>query len=271
MQLQKQLIHTPPHFLTGKKEVCQFDADKSKQLLIENQLSTPGNILVERDNFHIRIADTRCVQSQVSALISRMYAWRGYRLEAAETRRPLDKITLQACGGSDTLGTLTLTIDSESGLLADDLYRREVDLLRKRGATVCELTGLAVSAQFGSSELLATLFHLLHIVGRRLHRATDAVIEINPRHSAYYQRVLGFRQIGERRICGRVNAPAVLLHIEADFVEEQISRYAGGRNKAGHSLYPLFLSNREAELIGQRMQQMLKMDHQLPASRRAHN
>ena len=268
MQLQKQLIHTPPHFLPGQKNVCQLDIDERGRPLAENHLSKPGNILVERGNFHVRIADTQSVQNQVSALISRMYAWRGYRLEAAETRAPVNQTTLQACGGRDTLGTLTLNIDSENGLLADDLYRREVDVLRKRGATVCELIGLAVSAQLGSSELLATLFHLMHIVGRRLHRATDAVIEINPRHALYYQRALGFRPIGERRICGRVNAPAILLHIEADFVEEQISRYAGGRNKTGHSLYPYFFSSGETELISQRI---LGPDHPFPASRETHN
>ena len=268
MQLQKQLIHTPAHFFADQEDVCQFEIDRRRPLLIENRLFEPDNILVERRNFHVRIADTQCVQSQVNALISRMYAWRGYRLAAAETRVPLKQTTLQACDGRDTLGTLTLNIDSENGLLADDLYHREVDALRKRDATVCELTGLAVSAQFGSSELLATLFHLLHIIGRRLHRATDAVIEINPRHALYYQRALGFRPIGERRICGRVNAPAILLHIEADFVEEQISRYAGGRNKTGHSLYPYFFSSGETELISQRI---LGPDHPFPASRETHN
>jgi hypothetical protein len=268
MQLQKQLIHTPLHFLPGQENVCQLDIDERRRPFAENHLSTPDNILIERGNFHVRIADTQSVQNQVSALISRMYAWRGYRLEAAETRVPVNQTTLQVCGGRDTLGTLTLNIDSEDGLLADDLYRREVDVLRKRGATVCELTGLAVSAQLGSSELLATLFHLLHIVGRRLHRATDAVIEINPRHSLYYQRVLGFRQIGERKICGRVNAPAVLLHIEADFVEEQINRYAGQHKKTGHSLYPYFFSCSDTELISQRI---LGMSHRLPASRETHN
>jgi hypothetical protein len=263
MQLQKQLIHTPPHFLTVQEDACQLNADRCRRLFIENHLSAAGNILVERSNFHVRIADTQSVQRQVGALIDRMHAWRGYRQEASEIRAPLDQTTLQACDGRDTLGTLTLNIDSKNGLLADELYRREVDVLRKRGATVCELTGLAVSAQFGSSELLATLFHLLHIVGRRLHHATDAVIEINPRHSLYYQRFLGFRQIGERKICGRVKAPAVLLHIETDFVEEQISRYAGQHKKSGRSLYPYFFSRRETDLISQRI---LGMGRRLPAS-----
>ena len=46
--------------------------------------------------------------------------------------------------------------------------------------------------------------------------ASDAVIEVNPRHARYYQRTLGFRQIGELRQCQRVEAPAVLLHRRLD-------------------------------------------------------
>lgn len=190
-----------------------------------------------------------------------MYSWRGYRPDAAPSRGHSSRTTLQACRGDDTLGTVTLNVDSENGLLADELYRREVDALRRREATVCELTGLAVASRLGSSELLATLFHLLHILGRRLHRATDAVIEINPRHSFYYQRLLGFRQIGERKLCRRVDAPAVLLHIETDFVEGQIARYAGRRNKSRRSLYPYFLSSIETEHL---IQRMLEMSHLLP-------
>lgn len=200
-------------------------------------------------------------QNPVSALIQRMYAWRGYIPDLSEPSDYRKRTTLQACRGNDTLGTVTLNIDSENGLLADDLYRREVDALRMREATVCELTGLAVSSRLGSNELLATLFHLLHILGRRLHQATDAVIEINPRHSLYYQRLLGFRQIGERKLCRRVNAPAVLLHIETDFVEGQIARYAGRRNKSKRSLYPYFFSSIETEYL---IQRMLEMSHLFP-------
>ena len=41
-------------------------------------------------------------------------------------------------------------------------------------------------------------------------------MEVNPRHVRYYQRCLGFRQLGEVRQCLRVDAPAVLLHQEID-------------------------------------------------------
>lgn len=267
MQLQKQLIHTPPHFFNRQDAASQLDTDGGSRYLAERRRCATGNILVERRDFHVRVADTHGTQNQVGALIKRMYSWRGYRLAAPEARRLPHQTILQACGNEETLGTLTLTADSENGLLADALYRSEIDALRRRGARVCELTGLAVSAGFSSHELLAALFHLLHIIGRRLHRATDAVIEVNPRHALYYQRLLGFRQIGEKKLCGRVNAPALLLHIEADFVEAQIAHYASGKNKSARSLYPYFFSSHEAEHLGRRI---LEMCHLLPAFPQTH-
>jgi len=268
MQLQSQIIHTPIHFFNDRDGGRPLNRHEAHRHPIENQLSAPDNILVKRERFDVRVANTQGRKNQVGALINRMYSWRGYRLEAAEARHCPTQTTLQAFRGKDTLGTLSLNIDSADGLLADDLYRKEIDILRKRGGTVCELTGLAVNTRDDSNELLATLFHLLHILGRRLHRATDAVIEINPRHALYYQRLLGFRQIGEGKICGRVNAPAVLLHIEADFVEEQIAHHAGYRKQTGRSLYSYFFSDRESERLCQRM---LEMNHVLLAAQRTHS
>jgi hypothetical protein len=265
---QKQIFHTSS-YLTNRHDIsCLPHPHQTDQRIAGELLSTTDNVLIEKSNFNIRVADTQGRKNQVSALINQMYSWRGYQLDASEPRYSPNQTTLQACREADTLGTLSLNIDSEGGLLADELYHKEVDSLRKHGGTVCELTGLAVSTRLGSNELLAALFHLLHIIGRCLHRATDAVIEVNPRHSLYYQRILGFRQIGERKICGRVNAPAVLLHVETDFVEEQISRYAGCRKPSEHSLYPYFFSRLETENLCRRI---LEMSHLFPVSHPTRN
>lgn len=256
MQFQEQIIHTPTLFFRGRDAVRLREAEPANRNANEARTLATDDVLVERNNFHVRLANTQERQSQVSTLINRMYSWRGYQLDANKPRYHPNRTTLQACRGKETLGTLTLNVDSGCGLFADDLYRGEINALRQRGGKVCELTGLAVGVRLDSAELLATLFHLMHILARRLHRATDAVIEINPRHLQYYERLLGFRQIGERKTCGRVKAPAVLLHIEADFVEEQIALRAGSRKRSGHSLYPYFFSSRETEHISRRIMEM---------------
>ena len=268
MQSESQLIHTPGYFFRNSDIVCPSLAILGERRSDKNRLSANDSILVVREGFHVRVADTEERHNEVSALIRRMYSWRGYRLDKPGSNPRLNHITLQACKGKDTLGTLSLNVDTEDGLLADDLYCREIDALRRRADNVCELTGFAVSPRLGSNELLATLFHLMHIMARHLHRVTDAVIEVNPRHALYYQRLLGFNQIGYRKTCNRVNAPAVLLHIEADFIEKQIARHAACPEQTQYSLYPHFFSSHETEFLGRRLREM---SHLLPASRQKYD
>lgn len=216
--------------------------------------SDTEEILLERRGFQIRLADNQGRRSQVSMLIDRMYSWRGYKWDAAQGQHhDPNQITLQAGSQGEVFGTLTLRLDSPAGLLADGLYRREIDAYRERGCKVCELSRLAVDPDHGSKEVLASLFHLAYIYGRLLHRVTDVFIEVNPRHVLFYQRMLGFRQVGKEKLCERVDAPAVLLHLELDHVDRQIDRYAGHKTDNRRSLYPYFFSKVEEEGLARRV------------------
>ena len=59
--------------------------------------------------------------------------------------------------------------------------------------------------------MLAGLFHTAYLYASVIRGYTHAVIEVNPRHVAFYGRALRFDPIGEERMNQRVNAPAVLL------------------------------------------------------------
>lgn len=224
----------------------------------DSLLGTDSAVLIERSDLQIRLANTPLRRAEVNSLVDRMYGWRGYLLDHGEVlpRYDAGQMTLQACEQGQTIGTLTLSVDSAFGLQADDLYRDEIDQLRQQGRKVCELTRLAVDNRSHSMELLASLFHLLHLIGCQLG-VSDAVIEVNPRHVAFYKRLLGFQQIGERRQCARVDAPAVLMHVEASYVQAQIAQHAGQRaTQARSSLYPYFFSLLEAEGLNQRIGQL---------------
>jgi hypothetical protein len=218
------------------------------------QAGDAQEVLLERSDFHVRMASTRGQRSESEMLVSRMYAWRGYRTESSR-QQPYgaNEMILQACRGDMTIGTLTLRLDSEIGLLADALYPEEVNALRRQGGSVCELTGLAVAPRCGSKEVLASMFHLAYIFGRRHRGATDLIVEVNPRHVAYYESILGFRQAGQERCCERVSAPAVLLHLDLDYVDEQIEQLAGRRGNVRRSLYPYFFSKIEEEGLNRRI------------------
>lgn len=218
-----------------------------------DRLGDIKEIIFARSDFHVRMASTSGQRSASEMLISRMYAWRGYHFTSDRRPTSANEIILQACRGAATIGTLTLRLDSEYGLLADALYEEEIGVYRRQGGVVCELTGLAVAPSCGSKEVLASMFHLAYIFGRRRHGATDLVIEVNPRHVTYYERILGFRKAGPERTCARVGAPAVLLHLDLDYVDEQIEALAGHRGDVPRSLYPYFFSKVEEDGLNRRI------------------
>jgi hypothetical protein len=205
----------------------------------------PDGILLERSDFQVRLANDPVQNKSCSVLINRMYAWRGYKSTAADPSAGADEVTLQACRGGQVFGTVTLCFDSGAGLAADGLYREEINDFRAAGGRVCELKRLAVDPEHGSKELLGALFHLVYVHGTLLRRVTDVFIEVNPRHVRFYQRMLHFRQAGDRKFCERVSAIAVLLHLEAAYVREQIARCGGQVNNGHGSLYPYFFSPEE--------------------------
>ena len=179
----------------------------------------------------LRLVRTPHEHAMVSMLVQRMYAWRGYRSDAGAWRADdARRLTIAAWHDAAVVATVSLGRDSPAGLLADELYARELGRLRRFERVVCEASRLAVDPDFSSPDLLLALFQTAHACAREHFAASDAVIEVNPRHARYYQRLLGFRQVGEQRQCRRVQAPAVLLHRALD----HLSVAAPGRRNEGH-------------------------------------
>ena len=79
-----------------------------------------------------------------------------------------------------------------------------------------------------------------------IEKGTDRmlVIEVNPRHVRYYERMLGFRVIAPARMNRSVNAPAVLLVADFSSIVRQIGEFGGQPDRAAdeRSLYPFFFS-----------------------------
>jgi len=198
-------------------------------------------------------------------LINRMYAWRGYAGDHKPTDDP-NRITLTATDKGDVVGTLSIGIDSDVGLMADEIFKEELDAHRQRGAKLCEFTKFAFDPSVRSKTALANVFHLAVIYARDMHGCTDIVIEVNPRHRRFYERMLGFRKEGELKTNPRVDAPAYLLRVNLTFVTEQIARFGGTWAADGEteerSFYPYFFSPREERGI---INRLLRMDESQPA------
>jgi hypothetical protein len=77
-----------------------------------------------------------------------------------------------------------------------------------------------------SKPVLAGLFHTAYLFAARLRDCSFAVIEVNPRHVAFYRHALRFEPIGPERMNRRVDAPAILLCVSFDAIAEGLAKFA---------------------------------------------
>jgi hypothetical protein len=186
--------------------------------------------------FKIRLARSRSSTQDAGVLVQRRYAWRGYQIPGP-TLDP-DLRTFAAYRDNVLVGTLSLRVDSDKGLSADDLYRDEIARLRRDGASLCEFTRLAVGEESVSSSVLGGLFHTAYLYAHRVRGCEFGVIEVNPRHAVFYRRGLYFQSIGPERINRRVNAPAVLLCVSFERIDVELEKYFADPDRSVRSRSP---------------------------------
>lgn len=203
------------------------------------------DVTINESVFGIRAADVDEHRNSASMLISKMYAWRGYSGNHQIAHDP-NRITLTASNEDGVIGTLSLNLDSEVGLLADQVFQDHIDPYRAEGK-VCEIIKLAIDPTVKSKAVLASLFHVAFIYARDLHQCSDIFIEVNPRHRRFYEVMLDFQVECASRPNPRVDAPAVLLRGHIARGTQRIAEVAGkGDHAVGdRSLFPYFFSLRE--------------------------
>lgn len=214
--------------------------------------------------FSIRLAHSS-ERAAAGALLARRYAWRGYHTVTLPRDQTGWRTTLTAHAGDDTpIGTLTLEIDGgPQGVSAAAAFGPEVGALRGQGLRVAEFTRLAVDSSPHSQRVLAGLFHVAYIVAHQLRGCDTLLLEVNPRHVRFYERMLGCDVIGPQRQHPGVQAPAVLLSAPFAYIRAQIRAYAGSGEMAGkvRSLYPFaFSSADEAGILARLLQAQQAVD-----------
>lgn len=236
------------YVLNGQNLVCPE--------VVEPTPHTPDHDLSHK-TFRVRLADTADGRNSASMLIERMYSWRGYST-SQQTQESPNKLTLTASEDNTVIGTVSVSIDSPAGLLADEVFRDEIDMIRNKGGKVCEFTKLAFDPDIRLKQVLASVFHVAFVYVRHIHKCTDLFIEVNPRHRRYYEGMLGFKRMGELKSNPRVNAPAVLLWLDLSYAEQQIQKFGGMNSNPGSekSFYPYFFSPREETGIINRLLQL---------------
>ncbi len=212
--------------------------------------------ITREDQFKIRLAHNDERSRDAKFFVEKRYGEAGYQgVGGTMSNSCPDSITLATYQGEQVIGTQTLGFDVGKGLLADELYKAEIDELRARGGTVAEITKFALDTKLTSKRFLAAMFNVSYIYLRKLWRYSDAVIEVNPSHAAFYKRMLGFKEIGPERMCPRVHAPAVLLWLDLVEVERKVAEVAGRHElaKQDRTLYPYFFPPQEEARITDRL------------------
>jgi hypothetical protein len=193
------------------------------------------------------IARSQHKLDQARRLVQQRYASRGYLTSVSGASRAYEDrwmLTLIAEAGGTTVGTMSVRFDGPRGLLADDIYSKELTAIRSRGQRVCEFGGLALAERADTKTVLCTLFGLAYGLGAVTHdEVTDVFIEVNPQHVGFYRRVFGFVVEGCERFCERVQAPAVLLRTSVDELEARLRTYCHATAKgvaASPAMQPAF-------------------------------
>jgi len=238
-----------------------IDAEMEPGGRLRTMLSRPAELTLDVDVsdevalrlFKIRTAYTARQRTSANVLIERRYSWRGYDVPQLQPDGDLDRITLVASDEDTTIGTLSIGFDGTGGLSVEELFPGEVQDLRDTGHSICEFTKLAMDSVLGSKRVLASLFHVAYLYAYRVKGFDCLLIEVNPRHVKYYEKILGFRVMGPERMNRRVNAPAVLLGLDFAHTEEQIGKFGGQPSLSAteRSLYPFSFSvDEEAGIVG---------------------
>jgi hypothetical protein len=161
----------------------------------------------------VTLAHTQADLQAAALLLESRYASRGYRAEGLDAISAADRIHIAVLEG-ETIGTLTLRLDSPAGLRADESYGAELHAARAQGRGVCELSRFAVAKGSRSTSVVGALFARAYESVRERREVTDVFIEVNPRHVPFYRNAFGFRVAAGERTCPRVLAPSVLLRLE---------------------------------------------------------
>jgi len=210
-------------------------------------------VVIKKDTFKIRLAHDDSRTREARFLVEKRYRDKGYQASGPSGQQVCpERITLATYKGDEVIGTITIGFDTGAGLLVDELYKNEIDGLRQQGLRVCEFTKLAIDHKGASKRMIAGLFHAAYMYAIKIWDYTDIVIEVNPSHTPFYQRMLGFETLGDERICPRVGAPAILLRLDAaGYATEMIKKFGGHPevSRQERSLYPYFMTPNEEQAI----------------------
>lgn len=123
----------------------------------------------------------------------------------------------------EIIATVSLIGDGELGLPMEGVYPDEVNRARDLGLSVGEVSSLAVrDVKFSSFLPIFVKLTRLMAQHSRMYGMDQFLIATHPKHARFYQRFMGFEQIGTQTEYPSVkNAPAVAYCLDFDRIDRE--------------------------------------------------
>jgi hypothetical protein len=183
---------------------------------------------INRD-IRVKVASTPAEWEEAFRLVADQYQARGYDVDGYDFRFTSyhalpDSMVLVAKERERVVATISLIMDNNLvGLPMESIYGPEVKESRRVGRRLCEVTSLA-DTSLGTREFLNVFVALIRLAWQYLvhHGGDTCVITVNPRHSAFYTRMLGFLPMGARRAYPAVrHHPAEAFLLDPDIMQRK--------------------------------------------------
>lgn len=132
-----------------------------------------------------------------------------YQLLINDLDLEAETFTIVAYHGTKEVGTIT--VNTQNFLPFEKIF--DCDLVKDLNFKGAELTRLVIDEKYRNNKgILFGMFNFVFTYSRFIKNCSHLVIEVNPRHVKFYERILGFTPVAENANCPRVcGAPAVLL------------------------------------------------------------
>jgi hypothetical protein len=179
----------------------------STQNILNGSLNRSIMVAGTGRTLEVRIASERADLESAYQMLAANYQARGYEAPSTKLLRYTpyhvlpDTITIVAKHGDRVVATLSVVPDTSLlGLPMECAYGSEIADLRSRGCKLGEATSLA-DRDLSTREFIQ-VFKTFIKLGIQYHARLGGnswVITVNPRHSNFYRKVIGFEPLGPRR------------------------------------------------------------------------
>ncbi len=187
----------------------------------------------KKPSVHVTIAITEKEKKDAYHLGYLEYLKKGYieaneqELLVHEADLKFETIVLNAYIENELAGTLTVVTNEGESLPFHQTFGEKTPLFLQQGK-FSEIVRLAISEKYRlNKEVLMSLFNYAFICSKYIRKSQGFVIEVNPRHKKFYEKMIGFESLGVSCDCDRVKgAPADLLWINFEWEDSYRQQYS---------------------------------------------